>query len=40
MYKSGASIVEKLIKIRDNALEIKKYLFQIYLYKKLIINHA
>ena len=28
MYNNGASIVEKLIKIRDNALVIKKYLFQ------------
>ena len=28
MYKIDASIVEKIIKIRDNALVIKKYLFQ------------
>ncbi len=28
MYDNSASIVEKLIKIRDNALVIKKYLFQ------------
>ena len=40
MYNNGASVLEKLIKIRDNALVIKKVFIAICLYKKLIINHA